>query len=119
VSNAIQGEPWKRQKQLTRAFERISEPELSEKTSKPWTYFAVKLKKRTSKSLHSTERVAAMRLPCRNFDLRYLRAEKTELRYHTASQLGQLLRELREDRRSYFGHLTSYEISQRTKVMRR
>jgi integrase len=32
--------------------------------------------------------------------------EKTELRYHTASQLGQLLRELREDRRNYFGHLT-------------
>ena len=32
--------------------------------------------------------------------------EKTELRYHTASQLGQLLRKLREDRRSYFGHLT-------------
>jgi hypothetical protein len=31
--------------------------------------------------------------------------EKTELRYHTPSQLGQLLRELREDRRSYFGHL--------------
>ena len=29
-----------------------------------------------------------------------------ELRYHTASQLGHLLRELREDRRSYFGHLT-------------
>ena len=26
-------------------------------------------------------------------------AEKIELRYHTASQLGQLLRELREDRR--------------------
>ena len=26
--------------------------------------------------------------------------EKIELRYHTASQLGQLLRELREDRRS-------------------
>ena len=41
--------------------------------------------------------------------------EKTELRYHTASQLGQLLRELREDKESYFGHLTSYEISQRTK----
>jgi hypothetical protein len=41
--------------------------------------------------------------------------EKIELRYHTASQLGELLRELREDRRSYFGHLTSYEISQRTK----
>ena len=32
--------------------------------------------------------------------------EKTELRYHTSSQLGQLVRELREDRRSYFGHLT-------------
>ena len=32
--------------------------------------------------------------------------EKTELRYHTASQLGQLLRELREDKESYFGHLT-------------
>jgi site-specific recombinase XerD len=32
--------------------------------------------------------------------------EKIELRYHTASQLGQLLRELRDDRRSYFGHLT-------------
>jgi integrase/recombinase XerC len=32
--------------------------------------------------------------------------EKTELRYHTASQLGQLLRELREDRHSYFGCLT-------------
>jgi site-specific recombinase XerD len=32
--------------------------------------------------------------------------QKIELRYHTASQLGQLLRELREDRRSYFGHLT-------------
>jgi site-specific recombinase XerD len=32
--------------------------------------------------------------------------EKIELRYHTASQLGQLLRELREDRGSYFGHLT-------------
>ncbi|HEY5778468.1 MAG TPA: hypothetical protein VIT00_06995, partial [Terrimicrobiaceae bacterium] len=32
--------------------------------------------------------------------------EKIELRYHTASQLGQLLSELREDRRSYFGHLT-------------
>jgi site-specific recombinase XerD len=45
--------------------------------------------------------------------------QKTELRYHTSSQLGELLRELREDRRSYFGHLTSYEISQRTKVMRR
>ena len=29
--------------------------------------------------------------------------EKIELRYHTASQLGQLLRELRHDRRSYFG----------------
>jgi hypothetical protein len=37
------------------------------------------------------------------------------LSYHTASQLGQLLRELREDKESYFGHLTSYEISQRTK----
>ena len=32
--------------------------------------------------------------------------EKTELRYHTSSQLGQLLRELREDKASYFGHLT-------------
>src|SRR4029434_10562464 len=32
--------------------------------------------------------------------------EKIELRYHTASQLGQLLRELRQDRRSYFGHVT-------------
>jgi len=32
--------------------------------------------------------------------------EKTELRYHTSSQLGQLLRELREDKGSYFGHLT-------------
>jgi len=32
--------------------------------------------------------------------------EKTELRYHTASQVGQLLHELRKDRRSYFGHLT-------------
>ena len=32
--------------------------------------------------------------------------EKTDLRYHTSSQLGQLLRELREERRSYFGHLT-------------
>ena len=32
--------------------------------------------------------------------------EKIEPRYHTASQLGQLLRELRKDRRSYFGHLT-------------
>ena len=32
--------------------------------------------------------------------------EKTELRYHTSSQLGELLRELREERRSYFGHLT-------------
>ena len=32
--------------------------------------------------------------------------EKIELRYHTASQLGELLRELRNDRRSYFGHLT-------------
>ena len=32
--------------------------------------------------------------------------EKIELRDHTASQLGQLLGELREDRRSYFGHLT-------------
>lgn len=33
---------------------------------------------------------------------------KTELRYHTATQLGRLLAELREDRRSYFGHLTYY-----------
>ena len=32
--------------------------------------------------------------------------EKIEMRYHTPSQLGQLLGELREDRRSYFGHLT-------------
>jgi integrase len=32
--------------------------------------------------------------------------QKIELRYHTASQLGQLLRELRQDRRSYFAHLT-------------
>ena len=32
--------------------------------------------------------------------------EKTELRYHTSSQMGQLLRELREDKASYFGHLT-------------
>ena len=32
--------------------------------------------------------------------------EKTEMRYHTPSQLGQLLGELREDRHSYFGHLT-------------
>ena len=31
--------------------------------------------------------------------------ENIELRYHTGSQL-QLLRELRHDRRSYFGHLT-------------
>ncbi len=29
--------------------------------------------------------------------------EKTEMRYHTALQLGQLLAELREDRRTYFG----------------
>jgi hypothetical protein len=28
------------------------------------------------------------------------------LRYHTSSQLGELLRELREERRSYFGRLT-------------
>ena len=34
--------------------------------------------------------------------------EKIELRYHTAWQLGQLMRELREDRGSYFGHLTYY-----------
>jgi integrase len=33
-------------------------------------------------------------------------AEKVDLRYHTASQVGQLLRELRQNRRSYFGHLT-------------
>jgi hypothetical protein len=33
-------------------------------------------------------------------------SEKTLLRYHTASQLGQLLRELRADKESYFGHLT-------------
>ena len=32
--------------------------------------------------------------------------EKIELRYHTVCQLGQLMRELREDRGSYFGHLT-------------
>ena len=36
--------------------------------------------------------------------------EKTELRYHTSSQLGQLLRELREDKASYFGHL-SYHLA--------
>jgi hypothetical protein len=29
--------------------------------------------------------------------------EKTDLRYHTSSQLGQLLRELRDDKASYFG----------------
>jgi hypothetical protein len=34
--------------------------------------------------------------------------EKTELRYHTPSQLGQLLRELREDKTRYFGHLTHH-----------
>jgi hypothetical protein len=38
--------------------------------------------------------------------------EKIELRYHTASQLGQSLRKLREDRRSYFGHLT-YHLATR------
>ncbi|MDQ3621074.1 MAG: tyrosine-type recombinase/integrase [Verrucomicrobiota bacterium] len=32
--------------------------------------------------------------------------QKTEMRYHTPSQLGQLLAELHADRRSYFGHLT-------------
>jgi hypothetical protein len=32
--------------------------------------------------------------------------EKTDLRYYTSSQLGQLLGELREERRSYFGNLT-------------
>ena len=32
--------------------------------------------------------------------------EKTELRYHTSSQLGQLLRELRADKGSYFGRPT-------------
>jgi hypothetical protein len=37
--------------------------------------------------------------------------EKTELRYHTSSQLGQLLRELREDKGSYFGHLTYHLAS--------
>ena len=36
--------------------------------------------------------------------------EKTELRYHTASQIGQLLHELRKERRSYFGHL-SYHLA--------
>jgi hypothetical protein len=36
--------------------------------------------------------------------------KKTELRYHTSSQLGQLLRELREDKASYFGHL-SYHLA--------
>jgi hypothetical protein len=35
-----------------------------------------------------------------------LAPKEIELRYHTASQVGQLLREFREDRRSYFGHLT-------------
>jgi len=34
--------------------------------------------------------------------------KKTELRYHTSSQMGQLLRELREDKGSYFGHLTCH-----------
>ena len=33
------------------------------------------------------------------------RPEKTELRYHTPSQLGQLLREYKT---SYFGHLTHH-----------
>ena len=37
-----------------------------------------------------------------------LAPEKTELRYHTSSQLGELLRELREERRSYFGQLTCH-----------
>jgi hypothetical protein len=37
-------------------------------------------------------------------------SEKTELRYHTASQIGQLLHELRKDRRSYFRHL-SYHLA--------
>ena len=37
--------------------------------------------------------------------------EKTELRYHTTSQLGQLLRELRADKGSYFGHLTFHLAS--------
>jgi hypothetical protein len=39
-----------------------------------------------------------------------VRPEKTELRYHTSSQLGQLLRELREDKASYFGHLTPMRL---------
>ena len=39
-----------------------------------------------------------------------VRPEKTELRYHTASQIGQLLHELCRDRRSYFGHL-SYHLA--------
>jgi len=37
------------------------------------------------------------------FNLEVMGTEKTELRYHTSSQLGELVRELREDRRSYFG----------------
>jgi hypothetical protein len=37
--------------------------------------------------------------------------EKIELRNQTASQLGQLLRELRKDRGSYFGHLTYHLLS--------
>ena len=37
--------------------------------------------------------------------------EKTELRYHTSSQLGQLLRELRADKGSYFGPLTYHLAS--------
>jgi hypothetical protein len=43
--------------------------------------------------------------------------EKTELRYHTSSQLGQLLLELREDKGSYFGHLT-YHLATALRIQR-
>jgi hypothetical protein len=62
VSNAIQGEPWKRMKQLTRAFERISGTRLERRNVKTVDVGRGQLKKRTSGSLRSAERVAAMRL---------------------------------------------------------
>ena len=74
VPNAIQKALEIRRNSLPRTSESTSEPNLSETAAKQGCSSRLNRKSEIPVSVRSTVRVVVKRLPCRNFELRYLKA---------------------------------------------
>src|SRR5208282_3838260 len=87
VPNAIQKALEIRRNSLPRTAESTSEPNLSETAAIQGCSSRLNRKSEIRVSVRSTVRVVVKRLPCRNFELRYLKA-KNCICSHVCSALG-------------------------------